>query len=60
MSLVVRPSQEIHRRKRTILGEGRRNAGMVRQRQLETPLQKSMCESGNNMKKRKKKSAILI
>jgi hypothetical protein len=51
---VARPRQQKHRKKRTILGEGRRNAGINRYRQLETPLQKLTHNSGNNTRKKKK------
>jgi hypothetical protein len=51
---VARPSQERHRKKGTIVGEGRRNAGMDRERQLETLLQKLTHESGNDVRKKKK------
>jgi hypothetical protein len=38
-----------------MLGEGRGNVGMVRWRQLETPLQKLTHKSGNNLQNKKKK-----
>jgi hypothetical protein len=38
-----------------ILGEGCRNAGRDRQKQLETPLKKSIHESGNDTRRGKKK-----
>jgi hypothetical protein len=37
------------------LAEARRNAGIDRQRQLETPLQKSSYTNGNDIRKKKKK-----
>jgi hypothetical protein len=46
--MVAIPSQERDRKERMILGEGRENAGMDRQIQLETLLQKPTHESGNN------------
>jgi hypothetical protein len=49
MNMVARQSRERHSKSKTILGEGIRNAGMDRQRQLETPLQKLTHESGNNI-----------
>jgi hypothetical protein len=39
-----------------ILVKSKRNAGMDRQRQLEAPLEKSNCDSGKDIKKRKKKN----
>jgi hypothetical protein len=56
--MVARPSQDRHRKKGTIPREGRRNAGMDRYRQLETPLQKSSHENGNDIRHTKKKKKI--
>jgi hypothetical protein len=58
MNIVAIPSQERCRKKRTILGECRRNAGMDRWRWLETALQKSTHQSGSNV--RKKKEIIIL
>jgi hypothetical protein len=44
-----------HRKKTTTLAEGWRNTGMDRQSQLETPLEKSIHESGKDLRKRRKK-----
>jgi hypothetical protein len=53
--MVARPSQERHKKKRTVLGKSTRNAGMDIYRQLETPLQKSIHMNGNDIRKWRKK-----
>jgi hypothetical protein len=60
MNMAARPSQERHRKMMKIQGEGTRNAGMDRQRQLETPLQKSTHKSGNNVRMTKKKITYVL
>jgi hypothetical protein len=54
MNMVATLSQERQRMKRTVLRESEKNAGIERQRQLETSSQKSSNENGNNMKKNNK------
>jgi hypothetical protein len=51
---VARRSEERHRKKRTVLGGGggEKSARMDRYKQLETSLQKSVHESGNDLRKK--------
>jgi hypothetical protein len=51
---VARPRQQKHRKKRAILRESRKKAGINRYKQLETPLQKLTHNNGNNTRNKKK------
>jgi hypothetical protein len=55
LNMVARPSQERHRKKRTVLGDSRGNAGMDKEGQPETALQLFTHRSGNYTGKTKLK-----